>query len=296
MEENKIVEFENEENMASEDGMKNYLNEISQISLLSSEEEQQLGRLIKERGENWIEARNRLVEANLRLVMYCAKQFNGRGTDLDDLNAMGVEGLIRAAEKFDYSLGYRFSTYATWWIKQAIARGIASESGSIHIPIHAGEHMAKVRRAQQELKQLKGEEPTVEEIVNYTGLPMETVEHAKRHMYQMLSLDAKIGEDGESTLEDLMVNERSADPCEKALQSCCREAIGQVLKGLDDREQLVLSLRYGIGGESPMTLEEVANHPAFGVTRERIRQIENKAIRKLQRSPSAKKLLEEFVA
>lgn len=278
------------------DATKHYLSEISHISLLSFEEEQELGRIIKERGPGWIEARNKLVEANLRLVVYCAKKFKKRGADFDDLNAMGTEGLIRAAEKFDYSLGYRFSTYATWWIKQAITRGLASENGTIHIPIHAGENMAKVGRVQQELKMINGKDPTAEEIAERMGAPIDMVQNALKARYQMLSLDARLAEDGQLTLMEVVPNEKSLEPSQQVMQKGCKEAVGQALDMLDERERLVLSLRYGIGGVDPMTLEEVANHPSFGVTRERIRQIESKAIRKLQRSASAKRLLQEFVA
>lgn len=279
------------------DGMKLYLSEIGEVPKLSEEEEQALGKLIKEGGPGATEARNRLVEANLRLVMYYAKQYAGRGVELEDLNTMGIEGLIRAAEKYDYTLGYRFSTYATWWIKQAIVRGIAMEGDTIHIPVHAGEAMRKVKKAKTELYQINGKKPTVEEVAEYTGFTDKIVKNAdEAASYHVCSLQAQLNEDEEGTLEDIVANEKTENPCEVVVRDYCSEYVRESLEKLDEREQRVLCLRYGIGYEYPMTLDEVANLPEFRVTRERIRQIEQKAIRKLKRNPSVARLFEDYVA
>lgn len=278
------------------DSMQLYLAEIGKIPLLTSEEEIELGRIIKEGGEAALQARNDLINANLRLVVHYAKRFLGRGVEFEDLNAMGIEGLFKAAEKYDYTMGYKFSTYASWWINQAISRGIADEASIVRIPIHMNEVMHKVRKAQKFLNQEYGEEPTVGEIAEYLSIPEKTVLAAFGAMYNIVSFDTKIGEDGDTTLEDFLADENADDPCDVAVDSALKEAVQTVLGQLEPKEALVLSLRNGIGVTYPMTLEEIANLPEFGVTRERVRQIENKALRRIQRSPKMMNLLRDFVA
>ena len=278
------------------DSMQWYLREIGKFSRLSTEEELELGKKIKEAGPEAIQARNELIQSNLRLVMHYAKKYLNRGVDLEDLNAMGTEGLFKAAEKYDYLLGYRFSTYASWWINQAITRGIAAESTTVRIPVHMSENIHKVRKAQKNLKQETGREATVEELAIYSGLSEKTVMAAIQAMYTIVSFDTKVGEDGDSTLEDFLADDKADDPCEMVLKDGLKEALREVLGMLEPREALVLSLRNGIGISSTMTLEEIAKLPGFGVTRERIRQIEGKALRKIRRNPKMMSILKDFAA
>ena len=278
------------------DSMQWYLREIGKFSRLSTEEELELGKKIKEAGPEAIQARNELIQSNLRLVMHYAKKYLNRGVDLEDLNAMGTEGLFKAAEKYDYLLGYRFSTYASWWINQAIARGIAAESTTVRIPVHMSENIHKVRKAQKNLKQETGREATVEELAIYSGLSEKTVMAAIQAMYTIVSFDTKVGEDGDSTLEDFLADDKADDPCEMVLKDGLKEALREVLGMLEPREALVLSLRNGIGMSNTMTLEEIAKLPGFGVTRERIRQIEGKALRKIRRNPKMMSILKDFAA
>lgn len=278
------------------DTMHMYLAEIGQIPLLSTEEEIALSKSIKEGGEKALEARNKLVQSNLRLVIHYAKRYLGRGVDIEDLNAMGIEGLFKAAEKFDYTLGYKFSTYASWWIKQAISRGIADEGNLVRIPVHMSETIHKVRRAQKALTQEWGEEPTIEKLAEYCGLPENTVLAAIQAMYSIVSFETKVGEDGDTTLEDFLADEKQENPCDVAVAMDLKEAIRLVLGHLTAKEATVLALRNGIGAEYPMTLEEIANLPGFGVSRERIRQIESKALRKIRLNPRLLNLLRDFAA
>ena len=278
------------------DSMQWYLREIGKFSRLSTEEELELGKKIKEAGPEAIQARNELIQSNLRLVMHYAKKYLNRGVDLEDLNAMGTEGLFKAAEKYDYLLGYRFSTYASWWINQAIARGIAAESTTVRIPVHMSENIHKVRKAQKNLKQETGREATVEELAIYSGLSEKTVMAAIQAMYTIVSFDTKVGEDGDSTLEDFLADDKADDPCEMVLKDGLKEALREVLGMLEPREALVLSLRNGIGMSNTMTLEEIAKLPGFGVTRERIRQIQGKALRKIRRNPKMMSILKDFAA
>ena len=278
------------------DSMQWYLREIGKFSRLSTEEELELGKKIKEAGPEAIQARNELIQSNLRLVMHYAKKYLNRGVDLEDLNAMGTEGLFKAAEKYDYLLGYRFSTYASWWINQAITRGIAAESTTVRIPVHMSENIHKVRKAQKNLKQETCREATVEELAIYSGLSEKTVMAAIQAMYTIVSFDTKVGEDGDSTLEDFLADDKADDPCEMVLKDGLKEALREVLGMLEPREALVLSLRNGIGMSNTMTLEEIAKLPGFGVTRERIRQIEGKALRKIRRNPKMMSILKDFAA
>jgi len=278
------------------DSMKLYLNEIGRFSLLTFEEEQQLSRAIIEGGEEAAEARERMVNSNLRLVMHYAKKFVGRGVELDDLNTMGIEGLLKAVEKFDYSRGYHFSTYASWWIKQAISRGIADEGATVRIPVHMNESINKVTRAIKEYYQQNGENPSIEEICEITGYDKKKVEDAMASMYSMVSFDTPVGEDGDSTFGEFLQDTNSVDLCDAAMDSTLKEDVGEALNMLTEKEALVIRHRYGIGGGEAMTLEEIAKLPEFGVTRERIRQIEAKALRKLQRNKTIRKLLKDYVA
>ena len=290
------IEEDVEEDTYTGDSMQWYLKEIGRIKRLTLEEELELGKEIKEGGANAIDARNKLIEANLRLVMHYAKKYLGRGVDLEDLNAIGTEGLFKAAQKYDYALGYRFSTYASWWINQAITRGITAESSTVRIPVHMSEAIHKVRKAQKNFKQETGKEPTVEEVVEASGLPEKTVMAAIQAMYTTVSFDTKVGEDGESTLEDFLADDRAEDPCESMVKKDLQEAVKTVLGMLEPREAFVLSRRIGLGGAEIMTLEEIAKLPGFGVTRERIRQIEGKALRKIRTNPKMRNVLKDFAA
>jgi len=285
-----------EEDTYTGDSMQWYLKKISQIKRLTLEEELELGKAIREGGAKAIDARNKLIEANLRLVMHYAKKYLGRGVDIEDLNAMGTEGLFKAAERYDYSLGYKFSTYASWWINQAITRGIAAESSTVRIPVHMSESIHKVRKAQKNFKQETGKEPTIEEVVEISGLSEKTVMAAIQAMYTTVSFETKVGEDGDSTLEDFIADDRAEDPCESMVKNGLQEAVTTVLGMLEPREAFVLSRRIGLGGTEIMTLEEIAKLPGFGVTRERIRQIEGKALRKIRTNPKMRNVLKDFAA
>lgn len=285
-----------EEDSYTGDSMQWYLRKIGKIKRLTLEEELELGKEIQEGGVNANVARNKLIETNLRLVIHYAKKYLGRGVDIEDLNAMGTEGLFKAAEKYDYSLGYRFSTYASWWINQAISRGIAAEAATVRIPVYMSESIHKVRKAQKNFKQETGKEPTIEEVVEISGLSEKTVMDAIQAMYTTVSFDMKVGEDGDSTLEDFIVDERAEDPCESMIKKGLHEAVITVLGMLEPREAFVLAKRIGLGGTRIMTLEEIANLPGFGVTRERIRQIEEKALRKIRTNPTMRNVLKDFAA
>jgi len=291
-----LIFEEDNDTTEMDDCMKSYLKQIGQISLLTQEEEQRLGKIIKEGKEGAMEARNRLVEANLRLVVHCAKKYLGRGVAMEDLNVMGTEGLIRAAEKFDYEMGYRFSTYAIWWIKQSIARGIADEGSAVRVPVHMNDTIYKVKRAKKMILQQNGYEPTVEEIVEYTGLPIPKVMAAIESMYSVVSMDTKVGDDGDTTIEGFLADENAVSPEGMAVQQGLKEAVQEVLAQLLPKEALVIALRFGIGTEKTMTLEEIASLPGFNVTRERIRQIETKALRKIKRSVAMKECLRDFAS
>ena len=290
------IEKDVEEDTYTGDSIQWYLKEIGKIKRLTLEEELELGKAVKEGGTNAIDARNKLIEANLRLVMHYAKKYLGRGVDIEDLNAMGTEGLFKAVCKYDYSMGYRFSTYASWWINQAISRGISAEASTVRIPVHMSEAIHKVRKAQKQFKQETGKEPTIEEVMEVSGLSEKTVMAAIQAMYTTVSFDTKVGEDGESTLEDFLADERAEDPCERMVKKGLQEAIMKVLGMLEPREAFVLVKRTGIGGNEIMTLEEIANLPGFKVTRERIRQIEGKALRKIRTNPKMRNMLKEFAA
>lgn len=240
-----MEKYVKEESFYAGDCMSLYLKDLATTSLLTAKEEVMLAKKIEEGGAEAVEAKNKLVEANLRFVMYCAKKFAGKGVDLEDLNSMGIEGLYKAIERFDYRQGYRFATYAVWWINQAISRGMSAHSKTDAI-------------------------------------------------YNAVSIDIKVGEDGDTTLENFIVDENAVDPYENVAREDKTEAIFKVLEQLNSKEAMILKLHYGIGMEKPMTLEEIGQLPDFGVSKERIRQIEKKALGKIRQTPVLFNELREF--
>lgn len=273
-----------------DDSVKMYLREIGSIKMLSPEEEQDIARRISEGDES---AKKRLSEANLRLVVSIAKRYIGRGMPLLDLIQEGNLGLIKAVDKFDPSKGFKFSTYATWWIRQSVSRAIADQARTIRIPVHMVENINRVKKAQSHLLNENGKDPTSAEVAEYTDLPEEKVVEIMRVSQDIVSLEAPIGEEGESHFGDTIKDETQEDPEEAAENSLLKEEINKVLRTLTAREMAVLKLRHGIDGENELTLEQVGAE--FNVTRERIRQIEVKALRKL-RHPSRSKKLKDFLS
>ena len=277
------------EGVSMEDPVRMYLKEIGKIPLLSMEEETYLAKKM-ELGDN--EARKQLAEANLRLVVSIAKRYVGRGMQLLDLIQEGNLGLIKAVEKFDYRKGYKFSTYATWWIRQAITRAIADQARTIRIPVHMVETINRLIRTQRQLVQELGREPSLEEIAVRMDLPPERVNEIQKIAQEPVSLETPIGEEEDSHLGDFIQDDQVAVPVDQATFTLLREQLMEALKTLTDREQKVLRLRFGLDDGRPRTLEEVGRE--FQVTRERIRQIEAKALRKL-RHPSRSKKLKDYL-
>lgn len=273
----------------STDPVRMYLKEIGKIPLLTAEEEVKLAQQI-ERGSQ--KARQKLTEANLRLVVSIAKKYIGRGLSFLDLIQEGNQGLMRAVEKFDWRRGYKFSTYATWWIRQAITRAIADQARTIRIPVHMVETINRVFKITRALTQKLGREPTVEEIAEAAELPVEKIREIYRISQDTTSLATPVGDDEDSFLGDFIEDVSQPSPYDETSKELLKELIREVLKTLDPREAEVLKLRFGLGGDPPKTLEEVGR--IFGVTRERIRQIEAKAIRKL-RHPSRRKQLQGYL-
>ncbi|MBR6632730.1 MAG: RNA polymerase sigma factor RpoD [Clostridia bacterium] len=265
------------DSMPIEDHVKMYLKDIGKIKLLSAEEEIELAKKITE-GD--ISARNVLVEANLRLVVSIAKRYIGRGMGLLDLIQEGNSGLIKAVEKFDYTKGYKFSTYATWWIRQAITRALADQSRTIRIPVHMVETMHRIQRCSRQILQEKGREATVEEISELSGMSIDKVREIMQIAQEPISIDSPVGEDEESSIGEFIADETSPEPDEIVGKTMLREQISEVLKTLTEREENVIRMRFGLDDGVPRTLEEVGK--AFNITRERIRQIEAKALRKLR--------------
>ncbi len=276
------------DNAAMDDPVKVYLKEIGRIPLLTAEEEIELAIRITDDDE---QAKKRLAEANLRLVVSIAKRYVGRGMQFLDLIQEGNLGLIKAVDKFDYTKGFKFSTYATWWIRQAITRAIADQARTIRIPVHMVETINKVKKAQSQLLHLNGHEATPEEIAEYLEMPVDKVREIIRVSQEPVSLETPIGEEEDSHLGDFIPDDALA-PADAASMSLLKEQLAEVLKTLTPREEKVLKLRFGLDDGNPKTLEEVGKE--FNVTRERIRQIEAKALRKL-RHPSRSKKLKDFL-
>ena len=272
------------------DSVKLYLKEIGRVPLLNAQEEQELAKRILQ-GD--VDAKNQLITANLRLVVSIAKHYIGRGMLFLDLIEEGNLGLIKAVEKFDYTKNFKFSTYATWWIRQAITRAIADQARTIRIPVHMVETINKITRVQRQLVQKLGREPSAEEISEELNGAMtpERIREIQRIALEPVSLESPIGEEDDSHLGDFVEDKESVSPTEYTTQSMIRSALYEVMSDLTDREERVLRLRYGIDDNKPRTLEEVGKE--FGVTRERIRQIEAKAIRKL-RHPTRQKKLDDY--
>jgi len=272
-----------------EDPVRMYLKEIGKVPLLSAEEEIELAKRMEEGDED---AKKRLVEANLRLVVSIAKRYMGRGMSFLDLIQEGNLGLIKAVEKFDYRKGYKFSTYATWWIRQSITRAIADQARTIRIPVHMTETINKLIRVSRQLLQELGTEPTPEEIAREMDMPVEKVREIMKLSQEPVSLETPVGEEDDSHLGDFLQDENAPIPADAAAFTLLREQLLEVLETLTDREQKVIRLRFGLDDGRARTLEEVGRE--FNVTRERIRQIEAKALRKL-RHPSRSRKLKDYL-
>ena len=268
-----------------DDPVRMYLKEIGQVRLLSAEEEVELAKRVAEGDQN---AKNKLTEANLRLVVSIAKKYSGRGLHILDLIQEGNTGLIRAVDKFDWTKGNKFSTYATWWIRQAITRAIADQARTIRVPVHMVEVINKATRCNRKLVQELGREPTVEEIAAELGLPVEKIIEANRTAADTLSLDTPVGDEEDTSIGSFVEDERTPGPADATSNALLAEALKEILDTLTEREADVLKMRFGMYDGRTHTLEEVGQ--IFGVTRERIRQIENKAIRKLRHPSRAKKI------
>ena len=289
---NETAEYESGvsmEGVAIDDPVKVYLKEIGRVPLLTSEEEVRLAIAIKDGNEA---AKKRLSEANLRLVVSIAKRYLGRGMQFLDLIQEGNLGLIKAVEKFDYTKGFKFSTYATWWIRQAITRAIADQARTIRIPVHMVETINKVKKVSSQLLRTTGHEPTADEISEELDMPVDKVREIMRVAQEPVSLETPIGEEEDSHLGDFIPDDEAPAPADAASHTLLRETLGDVLDSLTPREEKVLRLRFGLEDGRSRTLEEVGKE--FNVTRERIRQIEAKALRKL-RHPSRSKKLKDFL-
>ena len=271
-----------------DDPVRMYLKEIGQVKLLTAEEEIELAKRVSEGDKK---AKDRLTEANLRLVVSIAKKYSGRGLHILDLIQEGNTGLIRAVDKFDYTKGNKFSTYATWWILQAITRAIADQARTIRVPVHMVEVINKATRCNRKLVQELGREPTLEEIAAELNLPIEKIIEANRTAADTLSLDMPVGDEEDTTIGSFVEDDNTPGPVDATSNAMLSEALTEILGTLTEREADVLRMRFGMYDGRTHTLEEVGQ--IFGVTRERIRQIENKAIRKL-RHPSRAKKIKDF--
>jgi RNA polymerase primary sigma factor len=295
-----------------EDLVRLYLTDIGQYNLLTKDDEVRLAQAIEEgrtalteleanaklttarrqqlrrSAKKGDDAQREFVQSNLRLVVSIAKNYRNQGLPFLDLIQEGTLGLVRAAEKFDYRKGFKFSTYATWWIRQAIARALADKARTIRIPVHVVEKLNKIGRAERKLVTELGREPTADEIAEVTGIDPEEVDSIKRSAQAPVSLEKPVGDEEESEFGQFIADERAESPYERAAEILTKEALREALENLSYRERRVLELRYGLGGEHPRTLDEVGR--TFNVTRERIRQIENQSLKKLQSLAEAQKL------
>jgi RNA polymerase primary sigma factor len=283
------IDFSVPEGISIDDPVRMYLKEIGKVPLLNSDDEIELARRMNH-GD--LEAKKRLAEANLRLVVSIAKRYVGRGMMFLDLIQEGNLGLIKAVEKFDYTKGFKFSTYATWWIRQAITRAIADQARTIRIPVHMVETINKLIRVQRQLLQDLGREPAPEEVAEEMGIPVERVREIQKISQEPVSLETPIGEEEDSHLGDFIQDDNVPVPAEAAAFTLLKEQLVEVLGTLTEREQKVLRLRFGLDDGRARTLEEVGKE--FNVTRERIRQIEAKALRKL-RHPSRSRKLKDYL-
>lgn len=285
-----LGEAANEKGSSSmDDPVKIHLREIGRIPLLTAEEESELAERIVN-GDD--EARDRLITANMRLVVSIAKHYVGRGMPLLDLIQEGYNGLIKAVDKFDYTKGFKFSTYATWWIRQSITRAIADQARTIRIPVHMVETISRVKKAQNKLLHENGHEPTIDEVAQELNMSSDKVREIIRIAQDPVSLEAPVGEEEDSYLGDFIPDEDAPAPIDTAMQAVFKDELNKALNTLPEREREVLKFRYGVGYDRSHTLEEVGKQ--FKVTRERIRQIEAKALRKL-RSQSKSKALRVFL-
>ena len=282
----------NTDGITIDDPVKVYLKEIGRVPLLTPEEEIDLALKIQAGGPEGEKAKKRLSEANLRLVVSIAKRYVGRGMQFLDLIQEGNLGLIKAVEKFDHTKGFKFSTYATWWIRQAITRAIADQARTIRIPVHMVETINKVKKVSSQLLHEYGHDPSAEEIAERLEMPVDKVREIMRVAQEPVSLETPIGEEEDSHLGDFIPDDDAPVPAEAASQTLLKEQLADVLKTLTPREEKVLRLRFGLEDGRPRTLEEVGKE--FNVTRERIRQIEAKALRKL-RHPSRSKKLKDYL-
>ncbi|MGI8630985.1 MAG: sigma-70 family RNA polymerase sigma factor [Solirubrobacterales bacterium] len=267
------------------DSLRLYLRSIGRVQLLNADQEVVLAKAI-ERGD--MRAKRKMIEANLRLVVSIAKSYLGRGLSFLDLIQEGSLGLIRAVEKFDYRRGYKFSTYATWWIRQAVTRAIADKARTIRIPVHMVEKLNRVAHVERQLVQTLGREPEAHEVAAELELTVREVRDIQRLGQLPVSLEKPIGDEEDSELGEFVADENAVSPLEQATEHLQRDDIGRALDALPERERQVIEMRYGLTGAEPRTLEEVGR--AFGVTRERIRQIENNTLKKLQGLPEAQRL------
>ena len=274
----------------SDDSVRLYLREIGKIPLLNAEEEMELAHRVIQGDKR---AKDKMAEANMRLVVSIAKRYSGRGLDFLDLIQEGNTGLLRAVEKFDPDKGFKFSTYATWWIRQAITRAIADQARTIRIPVHMVETINKLLRTQRRMTQELNREPTIEELSKELDMEPEKIEYVMKIKKDISSLDAGVGRDGDeedSVLGDFIEDEDTVSPEESATNQLLKEQVNDVLSSLSDREQKIVRMRFGLDNGKSHTLEEVGQE--FAVTRERIRQIEAKALAKLRKHKDAKKLYE----
>lgn len=273
-----------------DNSIKIYMREMGQFSMLSAEKEVELANRIAEGDQS---AKNELVEANLRLVVSLARHYQGCGLSYQDLIQEGNIGLIKAAEKFDVSKGFRFSTYASWWIKQALSRAIADQSRTIRIPVHMTENINKFKKTERELLSKLNREPKIKEIANAMGISEKQAKEIQSYIVEPTSLDIQVGDDDDTTIGSFIEDTHFVNPESAYIKESNGDVVNAVLDTLSDREANILRLRFGIGGKKAMTLEEVGKE--YGLTRERIRQIEAKALRKL-RHPSRANILKECMA